>query len=147
MVDYLERMVAERSLRILFIEDDTIERMKFGRVLDKQERKYDIIEKVDGQEALDYLHSVSLLPDLVLMDLNMPKVTGIEFLQILKQDERLKYLPCVVLTTSSNPKDLYRCYELGIAGYLVKPLKYEMYVTTIEKMLDYWTLNQLVTRI
>ncbi|MBX2817806.1 MAG: response regulator [Saprospiraceae bacterium] len=140
-------MMVDKPLRILFIEDDTIERMKINRVLSKLDEDYDVTEVTDGEEALTYLRSARLLPDLIIMDLNMPRVNGIDFLQMLKSDDRMKYLPCVVLTTSSNPKDLQQCYELGIAGYLVKPLKYESYITTIEKLLAYWSLNRLVTRL
>ncbi len=139
--------MVDKPLRILFIEDDTIERMKINRVLSKLDEDYDVTEVTDGEEALTYLRSARLLPDLIIMDLNMPRVNGIDFLQMLKSDDRMKYLPCVVLTTSSNPKDLQQCYELGIAGYLVKPLKYESYITTIEKLLAYWSLNRLVTRL
>ena len=74
----------------------------------------------------------------------MPKLNGVEFLSILKSDENLKYLPTVMLTTSSNPKDLKECYRLGIAGYVIKPLQYDDYVSKIKLLLEYWAINELI---
>jgi len=73
----------------------------------------------------------------------MPKINGIEFLKILKKDKELKYIPTIILTTSSNQKDLLECYKTGIAGYVLKPLKYEDYVSKIDKLLAYWSINEL----
>ena len=74
----------------------------------------------------------------------MPKINGLEFLRILKDDERLKYIPTIVLTTSNNRKDVLECYRIGIAGYILKPLKYEDYVSKIHKVLAYWSINELI---
>ena len=74
----------------------------------------------------------------------MPKINGIELLTILKSKESLKHIPIVIVTTSSNNKDLLDCYKLGIAGYIIKPLKYKDYINKIKKVLDYWSVNQLI---
>jgi CheY-like chemotaxis protein len=74
----------------------------------------------------------------------MPKINGIEFLRILKKDEDLKHIPTIILTTSSNQKDLLECYKTGMSGYILKPLKYEDYVKKIEVVLSYWSLNELI---
>jgi CheY-like chemotaxis protein len=74
----------------------------------------------------------------------MPKVNGIEFLSILKSDDTLKYIPTIILTTSNNQKDLLECYKIGVAGYVLKPLKYEEYVSKIETLLTYWSINELI---
>lgn len=132
-----------KALKILLIEDDMIEVMKFNRVVDNLELKHTIITAKNGEEALSILENKDSLPDIILLDLNMPKINGIEFLNILKQDAVLKYLPTVVLTTSSNERDLMECYTIGIAGYVLKPLKYEDYVSKIEKVLGYWSINEL----
>jgi len=66
------------------------------------------------------------------------------FLEILKKDPNLRHIPAVVLTTSANLKDLKECYKIGIAGYIIKPLKYEDYVTKIKAFFDYWSLNELI---
>ncbi|MDV7138318.1 response regulator [Maribacter sp. TH_r10] len=129
---------------ILLIEDDTIEIMKLQRTISKLHLKHKVKEAKNGEAALEYLRSGKCLPDIILLDLNMPRMSGIEFLSILKADETLKYLPTVVLTTSENRADLLECYRIGIAGYVIKPLKYEDYESKLHKVLSYWDINELV---
>ncbi len=131
-------------LNILFIEDDAIETMKLHRTLAKLQFKHKIVEAKNGEEALAHLNSDEVLPDIILLDLNMPKMSGIEFLKILKEDAIMKYLPTVVLTTSENRADLLECYKIGIAGYVIKPLKYEDYETKLASVFKYWENNELV---
>lgn len=135
-----------KSLNILLIEDDLIEVMKFKRVVSTMQYKHKVIEASNGEEALEILKGQEIIPDIIILDLNMPKISGIQFLEILKADEYLRYIPAIVLSTSNNHSDLLKCYELGIAGYLVKPLKYEDYLQKIEKALCYWATNNLVSR-
>ncbi|MFI8378154.1 response regulator [Leeuwenhoekiella sp. NPDC079379] len=134
----------KRILSILLIEDDRIEVMKLKRVLSKSDLKHHLVEAKNGEEALTILQDKSNLPDLILLDLNMPKINGIEFLRILKDDSYLKYIPTVILTTSNNHNDVKECYEIGIAGYVLKPLKYDDYVEKIESLLAYWSINELI---
>jgi len=129
---------------ILLIEDDIIEVMKLERTLSKVDTKHTIIKANNGEEALHILKSGHKLPDIILLDLNMPRLSGIEFLEILKADIVLQYLPTVILTTSENRADLLKCYQLGIAGYVIKPLKYEDYESKMKALLQYWCINQLV---
>ncbi|MBD1259666.1 response regulator [Maribacter polysiphoniae] len=131
-------------MKILFIEDDTIETMKLHRTVSKLQMRFDIVEAKNGEEALAVLRSGDELPDIILLDLNMPRMSGIEFLRILKKDDKLKYLPTIVLTTSENRADLLECYRIGIAGYVIKPLKYADYELKLQKVLDYWSVNELV---
>ncbi|WP_298552981.1 response regulator [uncultured Algibacter sp.] len=131
------------TLNILLIEDDMIEVMKLNRTISKLELPHNIVEANNGEEALKILQKKDELPDIILLDLNMPKLNGIEFLSILKKDDVLKYIPTIILTTSNNQKDLLECYKIGIAGYVLKPLKYEDYVSKIEKLLGYWSINEL----
>ncbi|MEC7783470.1 MAG: response regulator [Bacteroidota bacterium] len=133
-----------RVLTILLIEDDRIEIMKLKRVLAQSALKHHLIEAKNGEEALHILEDKNALPDIILLDLNMPKINGIEFLKILKADAMLKYIPTIILTTSSNHNDVKQCYEIGIAGYVLKPLKYEDYVSKITNLLNYWSLNELI---
>lgn len=134
-----------KSLNILLIEDDTIEVMKLKRAISSLQLAHTITEAQNGEDALQLLEKKTNLPDIILLDLNMPKINGIEFLKIVKADERLKYIPTVILTTSNNQRDLLECYKIGIAGYVLKPLKYEEYVSKIEKLLSYWSINELIT--
>ncbi|MFS4482919.1 response regulator [Hyunsoonleella sp. 2307UL5-6] len=131
------------TLNILLIEDDMIEVMKFKRTISKLELHHNIVEANNGEEALKILQKKDELPDIILLDLNMPKLNGIEFLNILKQDDLLRHIPTIILTTSNNQRDLLECYKIGIAGYVLKPLKYEDYVLKIEKLLGYWSINEL----
>ncbi|GAL77385.1 MULTISPECIES: response regulator [Algibacter] len=132
-----------KTLNILLIEDDMIEVMKFQRTISSLKLDHKIIEANNGEEALKILEKKDELPDIILLDLNMPKINGIEFLNILKSDDVLKYIPTIILTTSQNQKDLLECYKIGIAGYVLKPLKYEDYVSKMEKLLAYWSINEL----
>lgn len=130
-------------MKVLLIEDDNIEIMKLERTLAKLKLPHKITVAKNGEAALEALRSNSL-PDIILLDLNMPKMSGIEFLTILKKDEILKYLPTIILTTSENRADLLKCYQIGVAGYVIKPLKYEDYQSKLEKLFAYWDINQLV---
>jgi CheY-like chemotaxis protein len=116
-----------KKLKVLLIEDDMIEVMKFNRTLSKLDIHHNIVEAKNGEDALKILQDKDRLPDIILLDLNMPKINGIEFLTILKNDKDLKYIPTVILTTSNNRKDLLECYKIGIAGYVIKPLKFDDY--------------------
>jgi CheY-like chemotaxis protein len=133
-----------KKLNILFIEDDEIEVMKLNRTLNSLELKHNFEEAQDGEMALDKLKSNQVLPDIIFLDLNMPKMNGIEFLRILKANETLKYIPTVILTTSNNRKDVLECYSIGVSGYIIKPLKYDDYVIKIKAVLEYWSLNELI---
>lgn len=130
-------------MNVLFIEDDMIETMKLQRAISKFQSKHKIIEAKNGEEALDILKGGNL-PEIILLDLNMPRMSGIEFLTILKSDDRLKYIPTIILTTSENRDDLLKCFEIGIAGYIIKPLKYEDYEIKLRKVFDYWEVSELI---
>ena len=133
----------QNSLNVLLIEDNTIEIMKMNRAVSSLELSHSITEAKTADKALEILEDRNNIPDIILLDLNMPKINGIEFLSIIKKDIDLNHIPVIILTTSNNKKDLLECYKLGIAGYILKPLKYEDYVTKIESTLKYWSLNEL----
>ena len=133
-----------KRLKILLIEDDAIEIMKLNRAVSTLISEPEIIEANNGEDALNILKERNIIPNIILLDLNMPKINGIEFLRILKNDEELKHIPTIILTTSDNKKDLLACYEIGIAGYITKPLKYQDYVTRIDVLLSYWSINELI---
>lgn len=134
-----------RSLNILFVEDDVIELMKFKRVLEKLQQNHTVTEANHAELALTMLQQATVLPDVIILDLNMPKINGIEFLRLLKSDARIQHIPAVILTTSSNERDVTACYQMGIAGYLLKPLKYDDYVQIVQNFLAYWSQNVLIS--
>lgn len=103
----------------------------------------------DGAAALDYMirsgqgdeHSY---PDLVLLDLNLPKINGIEFIKRIRANERWKMIPVIMLTTSSSPKDIKACYAEGANCYITKPLGYEAFLETVKQIDEFWlTLARL----
>jgi two-component system response regulator len=99
----------------------------------------------DGEEALKYIFSDDGLntPKIVLLDLKMPKVSGIEVLRALKSDERTKHIPVVVLTSSKEEPDVKECYALGVNSYIVKPVEFDKFLEAVSEMGVYWLmLNQ-----
>jgi len=132
-----------RKLKILLIEDDEIERMKFSRVASKM-GNHTIIEAENGERALDTLDQIES-PNLIVLDLNMPKINGIEFLRILKNNSSLNYIPIIVMSTSNNRNDIKKCYEIGVSGYMIKPLHYEDYKNKISNLIGYWMGNELIS--
>ena len=132
-----------RTLSFLFIEDDEIEFIKFKKAFEKLGFKHHITLAKNGEEALQILNNTDNLPHLIILDLNMPKMDGLEFLRILKQNEYLKYIPAVIITTSKNNEDILATYNLGIAGYIIKPLSYNDYIKKIECLVHYWSINEM----
>lgn len=130
------------TLNFLIIEDDEIEVLKLRKVFDTLGYRHQIFEAENGKKALEILNKK--LPDVILLDLNMPKMSGLEFLKELRSNEHLKYIPAVVLTTSNNHQDIFEANKIGIEGYLLKPLNYKDYIATIKSIVEYWSNNQLI---
>ena len=133
----------EKILDVLLIEDNLIEVMKMERAISSLGLNHIINVANNGEEALEILEDNQQWPDLILLDLNMPRISGIEFLMILKNNDDLKHIPTVILTTSDNQKDIEECYRIGVSGYIVKPLKYYDYVDKIQNVLSYWSINEI----
>lgn len=111
---------------ILLIEDDDLDIISVERSLKKLEIKYDLHQAYNGLEALKMLRDaeIPLVPDVILLDINMPRMNGIEFLKIIRAEENLKDLKVFIMTTSSESNDRNTAEELGISGYIIKPLNY-----------------------
>ncbi len=132
------------SKPILLIEDDNVDVMTVKRVLRDLKIANQLVSTSNGEQALEYLRANgNKKPCVILLDLNMPKMNGIEFLKIVKTDEALKKIPVVVLTTSSQQRDVVESFKLGAAGYMVKSVGYEKFVETIRTINLYWTLSEL----
>jgi CheY-like chemotaxis protein len=128
----------------LLIEDDDVDVMTVKRALKDLKVTNELVPIGDGEEAIEYLKRESAVkPCIVLLDLNMPKMDGTEFLKIVKADNALKKIPVVILTTSSSDRDVIESFELGAAGYMVKSIDYEKFVETIQTIDRYWTLSKL----
>ena len=130
------------KLKILLVEDDRIEIIKLKKSIPKEFDNYTLTLANNGSEAFSILEKD--VPDIILLDLNMPDTNGIEFLKIIKSNEDLKHIPVIILTTSNHNKDIKECYKLGIAGYIIKPLKYEEYELKIQALINYWSLNEFL---
>lgn len=109
---------------ILLVEDDELDVISVQRILKKFYTSYDLHVAHNGKEALTMLTRVEnpIKPDVVLLDLNMPRMNGIEFLKIIREDAMLKNLPVFVMTTSSEISDRTLTEQLGVSGYIIKPL-------------------------
>ena len=132
------------SKPILLVEDDKVDAMTIKRSLETINITNDMDVANNGEEALQYLRdSQGELPCIILLDLNMPKMNGIEFLRIVKHDETLKRIPVVILTTSSDEQDKIESFNLGVAGYMIKPVDYWQFVEVVKAIDLYWTLSEL----
>jgi CheY-like chemotaxis protein len=129
---------------ILLVEDDNVDVMTVKRALKDLNIKNQLDRTANGEEALEYLKNKgNKKPCIILLDLNMPKMNGIEFLQIVKADDTLKKIPVVVLTTSSQQQDIIESFKLSVAGYIVKSVDYTEFTEAISTINLYWTLSKL----
>lgn len=129
---------------ILLVEDDKIDAKTIMRALQEIHIINPIIIAQNGVEALEYLNdSTKKKPGIILLDINMPKMNGIEFLKIAKNDIDLRVIPIVVLTTSQHEQDKVESYNLGVSGYMIKPVDYLKFVEVVKTIHLYWTLSEL----
>lgn len=139
-----------KAKSVLLVDDDRNVAELMLLALEEANLAVEFVVASDGVEALDYLfgrgqyHDVeSSPPVVVLLDLNMPKVSGLEVLQQIRRDERLGRVPVVMLTSSSDIKDLEDCYHNGANAYVVKPVEFQQFKSTIQKLARFWTaINQ-----
>ena len=132
------------SKPILLVEDDTVDAMTVKRALKDLNVNNPLVRMTNGEQALEYLRdSANIEPCVILLDLNMPKMNGIEFLKIAKADDRLKCIPVVVLTTSQADQDRFECFDSSAAGYIVKPVDYKGFLEAVRILDLYWTLSEL----
>ena len=134
----------QHSKPILLVEDDTVDVMTVKRVLKDIQVTSELVPAGDGEQALAYLRDDgNAKPCIILLDLNMPKMNGIEFMRIVKADETLQGIPIIVLTTSNSDQDIFESFELGAAGYMLKSVDYKKFVEIIKTIDLYWTLSRL----
>jgi CheY-like chemotaxis protein len=133
--------------RILIVEDDPKDVELTLTALEEYNLANEVIVTRDGEEALDYLYCRGSFkmrggenPAVVLLDLKLPKVDGLEVLQQIKSDEKLKLIPVVVLTSSREEKDMVASYKLGVNGYVVKPVDFHDFVNAIKELGIFWAV-------
>ena len=136
------------SKPILLVEDDCVDVMAVQRVLKEFDAHNALVCAANGEEALTYLRGKdSEIPCLILMDLNMPKMNGLEFLQALRADARLKDIPAVVVSTSAEKQDMARSFELGAAAYIVKSFRYHEFRERMEVIQPYFVAPEPLERL
>jgi CheY-like chemotaxis protein len=136
-----------QSPNLLVVEDSDEDFVTLIRAIDRVSTQEITIHRcIDGDDALDFLNLEGKYssienrpsPNLIILDLNLPGTDGREVLATIKHAENLKTIPVVILSTSSNPKDIARCYRSGANSYILKPLKFDHLTDSIRMMLDYW---------
>lgn len=129
---------------ILLVEDDRVDVMTILRALKEIHVANAVVNMEHGEAALDYLRDpASERPCIILLDLNMPIMNGIEFLHAIKHDAQLKRIPVIVLTTSEEQQDKVHSFDLGVAGYMAKPVDYRRFVEMMRSIDLYWTISEM----
>lgn len=137
-------------LNLLLVDDDEVDVMNVQRAFKRNNITNQLYVAANGLEALAMLRGTGDLPAvpstrrLILLDLNMPKMGGIEFLQELRADPELKTIPVVVLTTSDEDSDKVDAYKLKVAGYILKPVTFSKFVEAVATLNKYWTLSEML---
>jgi len=134
------------EVEILIAEDNQEDAELTIRALKKHHLANKIVHLIDGAEALDFIYGqgaytgrdINQVPRVILIDLKMPKVSGLEVLKILKADPRVKTIPVVILTSSAEDPDIKEAYELGANSYIVKPVDFNMFFKTVADLGLYW---------
>jgi CheY-like chemotaxis protein len=136
----MEPYVLARPKEILLVEDSSTDSQMVLRALSNNHRRKTVITSVDGEGAMNYLkkREQGLMPDLILLDLMLPKKDGWEVLSECKSDPLLRYIPIVIFTTSKLGKEVKRCYDMGANSFVAKPFDLESFQHTMDAIVDYW---------
>lgn len=141
--------IQERMLNVLLVEDDDLDVMNVQRAFKKNNIRNPLSVAGNGEEALNMLRGTNGYPKIpeerriILLDLNMPKMGGIEFLHELRADPELRMLTVIVLTTSDEERDKVDAYKLNVAGYILKPVTLQAFIETMATLNKYWTVSEL----
>jgi CheY-like chemotaxis protein len=138
--------MSEAVVNILLVDDDDVDIMTLQRAFKRNNISNPLYVANNGLEALDQLRGtngakkINPHPRIILLDINMPKMNGLEFLKEMRSDEDLKNISVFVLTTSNDDKDKVEAYNYNVAGYIIKPITFENFVTAISVLNSFWTL-------
>lgn len=133
-----------KPITILMADDDPDDRLLLKEAFEENRLMNNLETVEDGEELMDFLHrrgkyeNSEITPGLVLLDLNMPRKSGIEALREIKSDEKLRRLPVVILTTSKAEEDIIRSYDLGVNSFIVKPVTFDSLVELVKDLDKYW---------
>jgi len=140
-LDYPSNMEKERVINIMLVEDDEVDVMNVKRAFRKNNISNPLMVASNGLEALKMLRDENQpIPRIILLDLNMPRMGGIEFLKELRADEKLRKISVFVMTTSNEDSDKIEAYNLNVAGYILKPLSMDRFIHAVSTLNSYWTL-------
>jgi CheY-like chemotaxis protein len=129
---------------ILLIEDDIVDFMTVKKALQHLKILNDLIHLKNGGEALEYLEDeTKTKPSIIILDLNIPRIGGLELLKIIKANETLKSIPVIVMSTSEMDEDIEESFSLSVAGYIVKPVDFDHFVKAFGAVYNYWCLSKL----
>lgn len=138
----------QKSIHILHIEDDQVDRMVVERVLRKTDLNLEMYHASNGLEALNKLrgengeNQLNPLPQIVLLDINMPKMNGFEFLKEIRTDEKLKHLSVCMITTSADEEDIRQAHSYNVAAYVLKPVDIAVFESTFRILAGLWKLSE-----
>jgi CheY-like chemotaxis protein len=136
----------EKLVTVLLVEDDMVDVMNVQRAFKKNNIQNPLAHAKNGLEALNMLRGeegyekLNPRPQIILLDLNMPKMNGMEFLKEVRKDPELRSLSVFVMTTSNDDRDRFEAYDLNVAGYIVKPVSFEKFVSAVSILNSYWKL-------
>lgn len=134
----------QKLVNILLVEDDLVDVMNVKRAFAKNNIKNELFVAGNGVEALEMLHDMIVpLPRIIILDINMPKMNGIEFLKNLRETDTLKNISVFVMTTSNEDSDKIDAYNLNVAGYILKPLSFENFISSVATLKDFWQLCEM----
>jgi len=133
-------MTTQGEIEVLLVEDNASDAELTLRALQKRNLANRVVVARDGVEALEVLHGAEPPPKVVLLDLKLPKLNGLEVLRRLKSDDRTKRIPVVVLTSSHEEPDVEESYRLGVNSYIVKPVDFESFASAVAEVGVYWLL-------
>ncbi|MEO6723554.1 MAG: response regulator [Ferruginibacter sp.] len=133
---------------ILLVEDNPSDAMLTIRALKKHNLAANLVHLTDGAQALDFIfargeyagRNIEHKPKVILLDLKMPKVSGLEVLKIIKADEKSRQIPVVMMTSSEQEKDIFESHQLGVNSYVVKPVDFDDFSDAISRLGIYWVL-------
>lgn len=129
---------------ILLVEDDVVDVMTIKRAFQDANINNPLVVCANGVDALEYLiDRKKRRPGIILLDLNMPKMNGLELLAVIKYDDELKSIPVVILTTSKTDQDKVESYKYSVAGYMIKPVDYLQFVEIVKTIHLYWKTSEL----
>ena len=133
-----------KSLSILLIDDDEIERIKFQKVCEDINFPCSVVEAINGKQALNFLNRIENRFDIIVLDLHMPKMNGLELLENLKSNIKFKNTPIIIMSNSEDVAELKKCYDYGVSGYFTKPGDFTKYSKKVKSVLKYWQQNELI---